>query len=119
MKSWMSVVALLLLCSIVQAEDAPKHIALAPRSTIHRQTLIDWMDKAKKCSDVILETDESKADYLLEVIVMGDAIFSENTTTEYRLMSPKGDVLFQTSIRHYKSAMKDVCNYIESGQKKK
>src|SRR5712672_3544928 len=97
------VVAAFVFASAVSAQHAPTRIALI-RSTIDSGSLAKLMDK--KCSGVILTIDTSKADYLLE------ATDNNRGLPSFTLFSSNGDVLFHTSTRYYKNAMKDVCAFI-------
>ena len=71
----------------------------------------------KNCSGVVLTLDNAKADYLLEATTTekfnnGNSIIH----AQFTLFSLNGDVLFHTTTRKYKNAMKDVCNAIGSGR---
>ena len=56
---------IVLLCSVsISGQNLPVRIALSPRSTVPMSVVARGMDK--KCSGIILTTDASKADYLLE-----------------------------------------------------
>lgn len=95
-----------------------KRIALTARSTVPIAVLAEGMDK--NCSGVVLTADTSKADYLLEAtsterFVDGDSVIR----AQFTLFSANGDVLFHTTTRRYANAMKDVCNAIGLGKKKK
>jgi hypothetical protein len=97
--------------------QVPKHIALTPKSTVPIAVLADGMDKT--CVGVVLTLDQSKADYLLEATTTekfndGNSIIR----AQFTLFATNGDVLFHTTTRKYKNAMKDVCNAIGSGKKK-
>ena len=103
---------IVLLCSVsTSGQNLPVRIALSPRSTVPMSVVARGMDK--KCSGIILTTDASKADYLLEA---SETVDMRNGTDygriEYALLSPSGDVLFHTSTRRYDNAMKDVCKFI-------
>lgn len=107
----------LLLASSLLAQPPPKRIALTAKSTVPIAVLADGMDK--NCSGVVLTLDNAKADYLLEATTTekfnnGNSIIH----AQFTLFSLNGDVLFHTTTRKYKNAMKDVCNAIGSGKKK-
>lgn len=107
----------ILLASVVSLAQEPKRIALTPKSTVPLALLAENMDK--KCSGVVLTRDASKADFLLEADVLQTMYKgTTNSKTEYTLFNSSGDLLFHTSTRYYKNAMKDVCNYIGVGKKK-
>ncbi|MGD0458889.1 MAG: hypothetical protein ABSC21_14235 [Terriglobia bacterium] len=99
---------------VAQVKDAPKRIALTPRSTVPIALLATGVDE--KCFNVAPTIDASKADYLLEAttterIVNGNS----HVRTEFTLFSQNGDVLFHTSTRFYENAMKDICTSIGLG----
>lgn len=109
-------IGFLLMASSAQAQT-PKRIALTPKSTVPIAVLADGMDK--NCSGVVLTLDNTKADYLLEATTTEK--FSDGNSivhAQFTLFSLNGDVLFHTTTRKYKNAMKDVCNAIGSSKKK-
>jgi hypothetical protein len=105
-------IVLFLLCTVsLGGQNAPKRIALTPRSTVPMSVVAHGIDK--KCSGVVLTTDASNADYLLEA---SETVDMRNGTDygriEYALLSLSGDVVFHTSTRRYDNAMKDVCKFM-------
>lgn len=100
--------------SVAQAKDAPKRIALTPRSTVPFALLATGVDE--KCFNVALTNDASKADYLLEATTI-ERIVNGNShvRTQFTLFSQNGDVLFHTSTRYYENGMKDICTSIGLG----
>jgi hypothetical protein len=115
-KSIMAAAGFLLLASSVFAQS-PKRIALTAKSTVPIAVLAEGMDK--NCAGVILTLDQSKADYLLEATTTERfADGSSIIRAQFTLFTLSGDVLFHTTTRKYKNAMKDVCNAIGSGKKK-
>jgi hypothetical protein len=103
---------------MAQAKDAPKRIALTPRSTVPIALLAKGVDE--KCFNVVLTSDASKADYLLEAATIERLSVYKGTggssvRTEFTLFSQNGDVLFHTSTRFYENGMKDICTSIGLG----
>jgi hypothetical protein len=104
--------------AVANAKDAPKRIALTPRSTVPIALLAKGVDD--KCFNVVLTSDASKADYPLEAAtIQGFSVYKgtggSSVRTEFTLFSQNGDVLFHTSTRFYENAMKDICTSIGLG----
>jgi len=102
---------MLFFAGVAFGQNLPVRIALSPRSTVPMAVVAHGTDK--KCSGIVLTTDSSKADYILEA---SETVDMRNGTDygriEYTLLAPSGDVLFHTSTRRYDNAMKDVCKFL-------
>jgi hypothetical protein len=111
MKYLIAMAAFVTLLALPAVMAQSKRIALTEKSTLPTAVLASGMDK--KCSGVTLTTDVSKADYLLEA-ASTERLDDGTTATraQFTLFSPSGDVLFHTTTRLYKNAMKDVCKFI-------
>lgn len=104
---------LIMLGSLVNAQSAPKRIALTPASTVPLAIIAS--DLGKQCSNVVLTMDISKADYLLDARTLEGAARADGAQWErweYTLIASNGDILFHTETTRSKNAIKDVCKFI-------
>jgi hypothetical protein len=107
------------------AQDKPVNIALSPASTTPAAFLLQNFPLAG-CSYVAIISDESKADYVLEAHE-GDFEGPNGSEGPHGPRSPRprarytlsqgGKVVFTTTPVKEKSAVKDVCKYLQKGSK--
>lgn len=100
----------------VAAMATPVKIALLPSSFVPFSKLAVGLEK-KECSGVVLTLDKAKADYLLEATTSDPFPTDAYEHAEFTLFSTSGEILFHTSTRLYKNAMKDVCVFITKGKR--
>jgi hypothetical protein len=110
MKYLIAVALFVALLTVPAANAQSKRIALTERSDVPLSIVASGMDK--KCSNITLTMDTTKADYLLEALARGIHPNGRQYGAEYTLLSPSGDVLFHTTTSDPKNAMKDVCKFI-------
>jgi hypothetical protein len=108
MKHITAMAALTLLLVTGAKAQTPKRVALTARSTVPASIIME--DMAKTCHNVVLTLDTSKADFFLEAA-------ETESRAEFTLFNRDGDALYHTETRKYKSAVKDVCSFIETGKK--
>ena len=108
------------------AQDKPVNIALSPASTTPAAFLLKSFP-IEGCSYVAIVSDESKADYVLEAHE-GDFEGPNGSEGPHGPRAPKprahytlsqgGKVVFTTTPVKEKSAVKDVCKYLQRVPKK-
>ena len=130
MKTRWTVILCTLLCTFLVgpsslAQDKPVNMVLSPASTTPAAFLLQNFPLAG-CSYVAFVSDESKADYILEAHE-GDFEGPNGSEGPHGPRSPRprarytlshgGKVVFTTTPIKEKSAVKDVCKYLQKGSK--
>src|SRR5277367_5239276 len=118
-----AVLCILIFAPSILAQEKPVNIALSPASTTPVAFLLENFTK-EGCSNVSIVSDESKADYVLEAHE-GDfegAGGSEGPhgprpprPKAHYTLSQGGKIVFGTTPVKEKSAIKDVCKYLQKG----
>lgn len=121
-----TILSILLFSPSILAQDKPISIALSPASTTPAAFLLENFPKAG-CTNVSIVSDESKADYVLEAHE-GDfegAGGSEGPhgprpprPKAHYTLSQGGKIFFSTTPVKEKSAVKDVCKFLQKGPAK-
>jgi hypothetical protein len=121
-----AVVCILLFTPSILAQDKPINIVLSPGSTTPATFLLENFSKVG-CPNVSIVVDESKADYILEAHE-GDFEGPNGSEGPHPPRAPRprahytllqGDKLvFATTPVKEKSAVKDVCKYLQKGSAK-
>jgi len=121
-----AVLCALLFTPSIPAQDKPINIALSAASTTPSSFLQENFPKAG-CTNVSIVPDESKADYVLEA---HEGNFEGAGGSEglhgprpprpkaHYTLSQNGKVVFETTPVKEKSAVKDVCNFLQKGSSK-
>jgi hypothetical protein len=116
---------ILLFTPSILAQDKPVNIALSPASTTPVAFLLENFPKAG-CANVSIVSDASKADYVLEA---HEGDFEHGGGSEgphgprpprpkaHYTLSQGGKIVFGTAPVKEKSAVKDVCKYLQKGSK--
>jgi hypothetical protein len=114
------------LAGTVFAQDHPIKIALKATSTTPAAYLTENLPPAG-CSKVQIVTDESTADYLLEALggdfegpngsAGGHGLHAPRPKSRYTLYQ-NGAVVFGTTPIKEKSAVKDLCKFLQQGSPK-
>jgi hypothetical protein len=126
MKSiWSAFLALMVTAPIV-GQDAPVKIMLTSTSSTPAAYLIENLPK-DGCSNVSIVTDQSQADYTLEA-QGGDFEGGKGSAGPHGPQAPRprakytlsknGAVVFGTTPIKEKSAVKDLCKYLQHGSSK-
>jgi hypothetical protein len=120
-----AILCILLFTPSILAQEKPVNIALSPASTTPAAFLVENFPKAG-CANVSIVPDESKADYILEA---HEGDFEGPNGSEgphgprpprpkaHYTLSQNGKIVFGTTPVKEKSAVKDVCKYIQKGSK--
>jgi hypothetical protein len=120
-----AILCILLFTPSILAQEKPVNIALSPASTTPAAFLVENFPKAG-CANVSIVPDESKADYILEA---HEGDFEGPNGSEgphgprpprpkaHYTLSQNGKVVFGTTPVKEKSAVKDVCKYVQKGSK--
>jgi hypothetical protein len=119
----MAILCILLFTTSILAQDKPVSVALSPASTTPAAFLTENFLKAG-CANVSIVSDESKADYVLEA---HEGDFEGPNGSEgphgprpprpkaHYTLSQGGKIVFGTTPVKEKSAVKDVCKYLQKG----
>jgi hypothetical protein len=120
---WPIIFFTLILVPAVLAQDKPVNIALSPASTTPAAFLLENFPKVG-CANVSIVPDDSKADYVLEAHE-GDFEGSNGSEGPHLPRPPRprsrytlvqhGKLVFATTPIKEKSAVKDVCKYLQHG----
>jgi hypothetical protein len=120
---WAVVLFSLMFATPVPAQDKSINIALSPASTTPPAFLLENFPKVG-CANVSIVTDESKADYILEAHE-GDFEGPNGSEGPHPPRPPrprakyaltqKGKLVFATTPVKEKSAVKDVCKFLQHG----
>jgi hypothetical protein len=120
-----AILCILLFTPSILAQEKPVNIALSPASTTPAAFLVENFPKAG-CANVSIVPDESKADYILEA---HEGDFEGPNGSEgphgprpprpkaHYTLSQNGKIVFGTTPVKEKSAVKDVCKYVQKGSK--
>jgi hypothetical protein len=120
---WPIILFALTFTPLVLAQDKPVNIALSPSSTTPASFLLENFPKVG-CANVSIVPDESKADYILEAHE-GDFEGPNGSEGPHPPRPPRprsrytliqhGKLVFATTPVKEKSAVKDVCKYLQHG----
>jgi len=123
MKARCAVVLCLIFTPTILGQDKPTNIVLSPASTTPAAFLLENFPKVG-CADVSIVSDESKADYVLEAHE-GDFEGPNGSEGPHPPRPPRprakytltqnGKLVFATTPVKEKSAVKDVCKYLQHG----
>jgi hypothetical protein len=120
-----AILCVLLFTPSILAQDKPVNIALSAASTTPAAFLLENFPK-EGCSNVSIVSDESRADYILEA---HEGDFEGPNGSEgphgprpprpkaHYTLSQNGKIVFGTTPIKEKSAVKDVCKYLQKGSK--
>jgi hypothetical protein len=121
-----AVVCILLFTPSILAQDKPINIVLSPASTTPATFLLENFPKVG-CADVSIVSDESKADYVLEAHE-GDFEGPNGSEGPHPPRPPRprakytltqnGKLVFGTTPIKERSAVKDVCKFLQKGSSK-
>jgi hypothetical protein len=124
--SWTAVLCTLLFTPPILGQDKPVSIALSTASSTPAAFLLENFPK-NGCANVSIVLDESKADYILEAHE-GDFEGPNGSEGPHPPRPPRpkarytlsrdGKVVFGTTPVREKSAVKDVCKYLQHGSSK-
>jgi hypothetical protein len=120
---WTVGVCALILSPSISGQDKPVNIALSPASTTPPAFLLENFPKVG-CANVSIISDESKADYILEAHE-GDFEGPNGSKGPHPPRPPRprarytltqaGKLVFATTPVKEKSAVKDVCKFLQHG----
>jgi hypothetical protein len=120
---WATILFSLVSATSAPAQDKPINIALSPASTTPPAFLLENFPKVG-CANIAIVSDESKADYILEAHE-GDFEGPNGSEGPHPPRRPrprarytltqKGKLVFATTPVKEKSAVKDVCRYLQHG----
>jgi hypothetical protein len=102
-------VAALLLPIAAETQKAPLRVALSSTSTVASSDLRRGFQK--KCPNVILTQDPSRADYALEAIerTMNSVSVGEVSRYRFTLFNRAGNAIYSTSPHKFSNAINNVC----------
>jgi hypothetical protein len=120
---WAISLFFLIFATSVPAQEKPIHIALSPDSTTPAAFLLENFPKVG-CANVSIVLDESKADYVLEAHE-GDFEGPNGSEGPHPPRPPRprakyaltqnGKLVFATTPVKEKSAVKDICKFLQHG----
>jgi hypothetical protein len=102
-------IAALLLPIAAETQKPPIRVALSSTSTVAASDLRRGFQK--KCPDVILNRDPSRADYALEAIERTTNPVTATEVSRYRftLFNRAGNAIYSTSPHKFSNAINNVC----------
>ena len=124
--SWMVVICALIFTPSILGQDKPVKIALSKASSTPAAFLVENFPKVG-CANVAIVVDESTADYMLEAHEgdfegprgsEGPHLHRAPRPKAQYTLSQNGTVVFGTTPVKEKSAVKDVCNYLQKNSPK-
>jgi hypothetical protein len=109
MKKGLPMIAALLLPIAAETQKPPIRVALSSTSTVASSNLRRGFQK--KCPDVILNRDPSRADYALEAIARTTNPVAATEVLRYRftLFNCAGNAIYSTSPHNFSNAVNNVC----------
>jgi hypothetical protein len=126
MKSILTAFLALMVTAPIVGQDGPVRIMLTPTSSTPATYLMENLPK-DGCSNVSIVTDQSQADYTLEA-QGGDFEGGKGSAGPHGPQAPRprakytlsknGVVVFGTTPIKEKSAVKDLCKYLQHGSSK-
>ncbi len=109
MEKVLLIIAALLIPTAAETQKRPIRVALSSTSTVASSDLRRGFQK--KCPDVILNRDPSRADYALEAIerTTNPVTATEGLRYRFTLFNRAGNAIYSTSPHNFSNAINNVC----------